>query len=93
MRAMSVDEARALAMACELQALLYTLVERRDNLRIDAAMDLMDGVMEELEALGPDHGKQSVHSLRLLVTEPEAYQEHRSAVAMRSLVRAPWRRP
>ena len=55
-------------------------------------MDLVDGVIEELESLGPDHGKQSTHSLRLLVTEPEAYQEHRGAVAMQSLARTPWRR-
>jgi hypothetical protein len=91
---MSADEARALAMAYELEQLLSTLVEGRDHPRIDAALDLMDGVIDELDEIGlPDHGKQTPHTLRLLVTEPRAYEQHRTASALRHLASAPWRRP
>jgi hypothetical protein len=105
--AMGVDEARALAMAYELQVLLCSLSERReagsvtaakdlagDLIRaLEAAMDLMDDVIKELETLGPVHGKQSAHSLRLLVTDSRAYRDHCEKQALRSLASMPWRRP
>jgi len=90
---MMVDHARALAMAYELENLLHSLVERYDNPRIDAALDLLDGVLDELDSLGPDHGQQSVHSLRLLVTDPREYEKHRGAQAMQQLATKSWRQP
>lgn len=89
---MTPQEARALAMAYELQHLLFTMVENRDHPRVDAALDLMDGVIDELDALGPDHGKQTGHSLRLLMTEPRGYERHRAQSAMRQFLSAPQRR-
>ena len=101
-RPMSVDHARALAMAYELQNLLHSLLERLGDARFDAALDLLEGVLDELDSLGPDHGEQSPHSLRLLVTEPHEYEAHRSGYcatrlasddAMRRLARKPWKQP
>ena len=90
---MMPQEARALAMAYELSQLLFTLVEHRDNPRVDAALDLVDGAIDELDALLPDrvsdHGRQTGHSLRLLVTEPHAYDGERTANAMRAFLTAP----
>jgi hypothetical protein len=86
---MSPGEARALAMAYELSQLLFTLRENRDNPRVDAALDLIDGAIDELDALVPvDHGRQSGHSLRLLVTDPSAYDAERVQGAIRSFLNA-----
>jgi hypothetical protein len=90
--AMGVDEARALAMAYELQVLLYSITEHREDERVEAALDLVDDVIGELESFGPDHGKQCAHSLRLLVTDTDGYEEHRTKQALRSLASTPWRR-
>lgn len=87
---MGPDHARALAMSYELQALLSAMVEARDNPRVDAALDLMEGVLDELDTLGEQH---DAHSLRLLVTEPRDYQTHRTGQAMRQLATKPWRQP
>ena len=89
---MSAQHARALAMAYELQNLLHSLVEARDNPRVEAALDLLDGVLDELDVLGPDHGKQTTHSLRLIVTDPRGYDAHRKGQAMLQLASKPWRR-
>jgi hypothetical protein len=67
---MMPQEARALAMAYELQHLLFAMVENRDHPRVDAALDLMEGVIDELDALAPGHGKQNSHAFRLLVSMP-----------------------
>jgi hypothetical protein len=90
---MSPDHARALAQAYELLELLHSIVKRGFSPKVDAAIDLMDGVLDELDALGPDHGKQTPHSLRLLVTEPRVYEAHRITQAQRALATTPWRRP
>jgi hypothetical protein len=90
---MNADHARALAMAYELSNLLHALAERQDNPRVEAALDLLDGILDELDTLAPDHGKQSPHSLRLLVTEPRQYDNHRTTQAMRHMATTPWRRP
>jgi hypothetical protein len=66
-------------MAYELSQLLFTLVEYRDNPRVDAALDLMDGVIDELDELGA--GKQSAHSLRLVVMGPQAAAAEERALA------------
>jgi hypothetical protein len=101
---MSPDHARALAMAYELQALMHGMVECKDNPRIDAALDLLDGVLDELDTVLPDHGKQTPHTLRLLVTAPREYEQHRAGEAreldqrrtghaLRLMATTPWRRP
>jgi hypothetical protein len=88
---MSPDHARALAMAYELQGLLHRMTQARDNPRVDAAMDLLDGVLDELDTLG--QGPQDTHALRLLVTEPRQYEAHRTRQAVHGLATKPWRRP
>jgi len=87
---MSVDHARALAMAYELQQLLGELDAKRDPLVKDA-LDLMDEVVDHLDAAGT--GERDTHALRLLVTAPQEYEKERTARAFRLLVSTPWGQP
>jgi hypothetical protein len=87
---MSTDHARCLAMAYELQQLLGELDAER-NPRIEAALDLMDDVVDHLDAAGT--GERGAHALRLLVTAPQEYDRERTGRALRLLVSTPWRRP
>jgi hypothetical protein len=87
---MSPQEARALAMAYELQQLLGELNAKRNPLVRDV-IDLMDEVVDHLDAA--DTGDRDALSLRLLVTAPQEYDRERTARALRLLVSTPWRRP
>ena len=86
---MTAAEARALAMAYELQQLLGELDAER-NPRIEFARDLMEEVLGHLDT---GTGERSARMLRLLVTEPREYERERTARALRLLASTPWKRP
>jgi hypothetical protein len=90
---MSPAVARALAQACELQLLLQDIEENDSSPPIENAIDGMDNVIGELDRLLPDAARgQRSHGLRLLVTEPAQFEQHRLAQAMRRLSTTPWRK-
>ena len=87
---MTAQEARALAMAYELQQLLGEFDAKRNPLVKDV-LELMDEVVDHLDAAGT--GDRDAPSLRLLVTAPQEYDRERTARALRLLVSTPWTRP
>ncbi len=90
---MSPALARALAQAYELQQLLQEIEEEHATVPIENAIDRMDEVISELDGLMPDEASgQRTHGLRLLVTDPREFEQHRTAQAMRRLATMPWRK-
>jgi hypothetical protein len=90
---MSPAVARALAQAYELQLLLQDIEENDSCPPIENAIDYMDDVIGELDGLMPAAGRgEHSHGLRLLVTEPAQFDQHRMAQAMRRLATTPWRK-
>ena len=91
---MSVDHARALAMAYELQRFLEQLKNRPEHGEgscVEDAWERMDDVVGMLEPDDPEPEDKSPRALRLLVTDPGVYEAHRKGEAMQRLARKPWR--